>query len=378
MYRIRHGTRVPIADNGRFKEIIVRDMAGNSHTLFVESVEDTYGNVKDALLPYIAENPLRCDIRLVDNVTLNLVDDDERIIPAEPGDDYDYDEPIILQLLVEPADWTASQKDVIRKTIEGYVDDYKIVNLSDYWINQGLPDVLTQETIEKREAFVWAIENNPIERLVIYYSRDISPVMNVIQRIQTLHLKDVCTGTLQALTRVLPTNRAIKSLIIENPSSRSNWLMGYTRHNGGGLLDAIVNSELQNLTLIRNDHVKYHDSYDYKMIDLVGLLANNASLRTVNIRGFRVLINQIDETDPEGERDVDGDLSDLASVLLVLREQNNYYNRNFNSLILSENRIYTGKTATQIIASLQPIRQDITRLNVLDEPAMLEMIWQKP
>ena len=388
MYRIRHGTRVPIVSNGRFKQIIVRDMAGNIHNLFVDRVEDTYGNVKDALLPHIAEDPLRSDIRLVDNVTFNLVDDHARIIPDERGDDYDYDEPIILQLLLEPSKWTATQKDVIRKTIEGHIADQKILDS----LNQEFIRADTPEIIEIREAFVWAINNNPIERLVIYYAPNIRrPVMNAILNIQTLHLKEVCINTIQSLIDVLPRNRTIKSLIIENPSSRSNWLMGVE-----GLLGAITtNTVLQNLTLIRNDHVKYDKSYDYKMTDLVALLAMNTSLRTVDIRGYRVLINKFDETDPEGQREVAGDLSNLAEVLLVLRENNNYYNRNFRSLILSENRISNAAQtrASEIILALQPIRQDITRLSVLDnrfvqsdfydgggyhEPAMLEMIWQKP
>jgi hypothetical protein len=353
--------------DGLKKIILTAGMSGQpSHVLVVESLDDTYGDIKVAVLPHIdlprisplIDALLRYQLVLVtkakaDEEEVEIKDDTKKIM----NDSFD-NEPLTLQLFIHK--WSPTQLFIIQDVSRGFFDYH-------YFLGPN-----KEETIE---AFRWGIDHNPsLKSLVIDHATDIGPIMPFIQHIEKLHLKKPCVETFKALIDVLPRNESIKSLIIENPSPRSIWCMGYnsTGYFDDGLLTAISMSTkngLKNLTMIRNDS-NYPD-YDYKMTDLVMLL-NSESLRTVHIKGFRVRLNKFDDNDPEGLAEVDGDLAGLAAGLVETKLQ---------SLILSENIISesfsnVGEIMTgQIVSSLQPIMQNITQLNV--SPPMLEMRWNK-
>jgi hypothetical protein len=348
------------ADDGN-KQIIIKDMAGIPvHFLVAESFNDTYGDLKDVLRPHLDEKPARHQLVLVDKDDV-VIDNDKTKIMSE-----NMDEPLTLQLLVKEAEWGDAQKDLIRHTSgeHGGVSMYTITTL----YSEDAPE--NREKAMNREAFIWSMEHSPdIKSLTIYDARNIQPIIPYIQNISELHLNDVCEYTIMGLTDVLWYNETIKSLIIENPSFRVDWLM-YNFFKSIG-----YNNGLINFTMIQKEHRKY--SLEYEMDHLCMMLSDmmmyqNTSLRTVEIKGCTVKIEK-----------------DLTKLVGLLNKTN------LRTLRLSENRISTdGKTtASEIISSLQPIRKDITELTVLDrvfvkssdhdsggyyQSPMIEMVWVNP
>lgn len=343
MYRMKYGK-----GDGN-KQIIIKDMAGIPvHFLVAESFNDTYGDLKDVLRPHLDENPARHQLVLVDKDDVVIDDDKKNIISYENMDD----EPLTLQLLIKEAEWGDAQKYFI-------IGEHGVLSM--FFIT---------ENAMNREAFIWSMEHNPdIKSLTIYDALNIQPIIPYIQNISELNLKDVCQYTIMGLTDFLRDNETLKSLIIENPSFRVDWLM-YNFFASIGYNDGLIN-----FTMIQKEYRKY--SLEYEMDHLCMMLSDmmmyqNTSLRTVEIKGCTVKI--------------DKDLTKLVGLL---------NKTNLRTLRLLENRISTdGKTtASEIISSLQPIRKDITELTVLDrvfvkssdhdsggyyQSPMIEMVWVNP
>lgn len=365
MYRMKYGK-----GDGRLKEIILTaGMSGKpAHHLVVESVKDTYGDIKDVVRSHIEGKPLRHQLVLMtkakdEHEEEKIVEEDDQIITV--------DNPLILQLFLKDTEWGGEQLAIIDRLKGGD--------------NFDLPRPYPKINLD---AFIWGIEHSPalsgfglsfigIKTLVVENAFDIRPIMPLILHIEKLHIKNVSGHTIQALTDVLPHNTNIKSLIIENPDETANQAMRSKKvidTENGLFMSIMVNNTLERLIMIKNVE---NDNVDYKMTDLSEMLSINTSLKEVVIDGYRVKINKIvynDKEEDEWSDDFDGDLEFLAETL------NSPYNKNFKKLIFRRNPIEIGAIdADQINASLGLIRKNITGGVINSERGpMLDMTWTNP
>lgn len=267
-------------------KIKVKNMNGTfTYDFVTKSATDTYGDIKDELLPLLQAGYTRL------NITHNLFRINQLILYNDDGVRFDdNDAPIskkIVQLNVhvdteiEP-EWTIDEQSIIdRIRRRRLTRDITI-------FSHNAPGEIA--------AFVYALQNidkSTIERLIIHNTNMVPAIMEPIRQLKSLQEIFIfgrgqlaVTGlSIESLEVLLRENRTIKRLSFS-----------YNYYNADEI------TELLNM-IGRNDTLLYFymDNNNYHLNDLANLLRVNTSLDTVSIHDCM---------------QVDGDLSNLVDVLL--------------------------------------------------------------
>ena len=244
-YRIRYGAEPYVPTR-----LSVNTMTGVEHILFTEREGETYGDVKNALLPYVGlsgfdKTLLRCQLLftwkntdgIINSTDYDNNDLNNQIIP--PGE-----HPDIHIMIREQLIWTAEQQQVIAK-LSGQNVDTGIVELSDI------------DTPDKMEACLWSIQNNPIRQLTLrsYIS------LEVIMRIMNF----------------MEENQFIEFLLLETRLNENETAEFFERIGRNNTIRSLI---------LRNIGIKY------RINDLADCLRVNTYLRYVNVISCHVIIDE--------------------------------------------------------------------------------------
>jgi hypothetical protein len=130
----------PIVDGYIPTRIIVKMMSGKDHTLFTENDNETFLDVKMALLPHLSSTPVLDQLVFQSGnqeIGYNSVDDSASVLSLTPHASHI----IELQLLLREREWSPEQQHIIDMTSEEYLK-------------------IRVNTLDKLEAFRWGIQHN--------------------------------------------------------------------------------------------------------------------------------------------------------------------------------------------------------------------------
>jgi len=263
-YRIRYGSEPYVPTR-----LSVNTMTGVEHILFTERDGETYGDVKNALLPHIRNGSgktlLRCQLSFIwKNADGSFTSDNDndlnnQIIP--PGE-----HPDIHIIIKEQPTWTAEQQPVITKLSGIYVD------AENGDVGRGTVELNDIDTPAKMEACLWSIQNNPIRYLKLRIP--LTPIMHIMNFMEEnpyteflileTHLNE--NETAEFFERI-GRNNTIRSLILKNISYRINDLADCLR----------VNTSLRNVN-IQNCNVRFDEH-----TTLANVLVDHPTLRVLGL-----------------------------------------------------------------------------------------------
>lgn len=219
-YRTRHSKDLigPILNDYVPIQIIVRLMSGKYHTLFTENDNETFLDVKMALLPHIDISPLPKPgleqlVFQSGNQQIGYENVDDSTIVSSLLT------PVIeLQLLLLEREWTTEQQRIIDMTSDEHVvaKTYEI------------------ETPAKMEAFRWALQNNSsilslriirtpnTTRLVLPTIMDFLRQSTSIQRLELDGIGDIGVDDTAELFDIIGRNNSLLSIKIVSCRYRLN------------------------------------------------------------------------------------------------------------------------------------------------------------
>ena len=249
-YRIRYGAEPYVPTR-----LSVNTMTGVEHILFTEREGETYGDVKNALLPYIGlsgsdKTLLRCQLLFTWRNTdgsINSTDYDNndlnnQIIP--PGE-----HPDIHIMINEQPRWTAEQQPVITKLSGQNVDAGNV--------GQAIVELSDIDTPDKMEACLWSIQNNPIRHLTLRGRISLAVIMRIMN--------------------FMEENQFIEFLILETRLNENETAEFFERIGRNNTIRSLI---LRNIGII------------YRINDLADCLRVNTSLRNVNVISCHVIIDE--------------------------------------------------------------------------------------
>ena len=287
-YRLRHELTPPnelIVDPLYVAtRIVVRMMNGVEHILFTERDGETFFHVKEALQPYVVERPalhrLSLSLRREDG-SLDMDVEDGRVIPI-PLNNGD----VNLELIVRDLTMNAAQQALIEEWTR-HTDRLTIMMRMDH-TNRNYVRVLYTDvnTPDKMEAFLFYLENNPLEILKMMYMdiNQIIPIMRAILDnnipIEELTFRGDDTGddiSPDEMRAVFDMIRQINTLHVLNISNDGN--LTYRMND---LADLLEQTSLHRVFIQRCNIILDGDFTDSR---LSNVLIRHPTLYVVSLRG---------------------------------------------------------------------------------------------
>ena len=273
-------------------KILVHSMSGTEYILATSKPNETYGDLKKFLLPYISPQPKLHQIvfrRIVRNIDIDyyVVEDTDNIPTSEK------DKPIIIELeiIINERVWTDDEKIIINLVQEGRA------------IRGGVIFSKSRIGNDLKEAFLWALQEETeegqvnslridaidmIELFEIVRSNPNIKTLNcsftprfvdnldyedpriLIPCVKTLEIGGVWTSK-ETVMNIVRANPTIETLIIKQRSQNP-----FTPGEMDRLFEIIkTNNTLHHLNVIRDDA---YPKNTYRMNSLIDLLRNTALL----------------------------------------------------------------------------------------------------